>query len=317
MDIQQIHNLTVQEVYTTMETSSRGLSGQEAEKRLTWFGQNVTAKKKEKPLIISFLSNFTHLMALLLWAAGIIGFLAQLPQLAIAIWMVNIINGVFSFWQEFRAGKATMALDNMLPSYARVLRDGGEQKLETRFLVPGDVILLGEGDIVPADCRLVESSDLNVDQSAFTGESVPIHKVKDSEHRDDLSLIEQPNLVFMGSAVTSGTAQAVVMRTGMGTQFGKIASAAQNVVETPSPLQMEMGKITRTVSLMALLVSDCGIYSGGPPTNSHIVISHGCPTDGKKACTHQAPELRRNIGLRHSHLYRQDRNLDPERNDGN
>lgn len=255
METKDIHKIPADKVFSAMDSSSSGLTGQQAEERQKTYGYNSTAKQKEKSLFVSFLSNFTHLMAILLWVAGIVGFLADLPQLAIAIWMVNIINGLFSFWQEFRAGKATKALDKLLPSYARVIRDGREIRLETKFLVPGDVVLLGEGDIVPADCRLVEDNDLNVDQSAFTGESVPIHKMKDETQRDDLSRVEQPNLVFMSCAITSGTGKAVVVETGMKTEFGKIADLTRNVKEEPSPLQKEMRGITRTVSAMALLVS--------------------------------------------------------------
>ena len=127
-----LQKLPVSEVYGALQSSERGLTQQEAEERETSFGKNELQEKKKQSLILKFLSNFTHLMAILLWCAGLIGFIAQMPELGVAIWMVNIINGAFSFWQEFRAGKATEALKKLLPTYARVLRDGTEQRFWPR-----------------------------------------------------------------------------------------------------------------------------------------------------------------------------------------
>ncbi|MEY8355109.1 cation-transporting P-type ATPase [Lachnospiraceae bacterium 54-53] len=252
--LSDIQKLPVPDVYTALETSEKGLSGAEAEGRVEQFGKNVLQEKKGQPLIWKFLSNFTHLMAILLWCAGIVGFIAQLPQLGVAIWMVNIINGVFSFWQEFRAGKATEALRKLLPDYARVLRDGEEQKILAEDLVPGDVILLAEGDRISADARLVDDNDLSVNQSTLTGESHPVHKTKDEVLRDDLSRAEQPNMIFAGTNVAAGTCKAIVYATGMNTEFGKIASLTQTLKEELSPLQKEMNKLTRTVSILAVSI---------------------------------------------------------------
>ena len=110
-------------------------------------------------------------MAILLWVGGAVGFIARIPELGIAIWMVNVINGVFSFWQEYRAEKATEALKKLLPSYTRVLRDGEERRIFAEELVTGDVMVLSEGDRISADGRLVEVSELRIDQSTLTGES--------------------------------------------------------------------------------------------------------------------------------------------------
>jgi Ca2+-transporting ATPase len=133
-----IHTLPISKVYRAMGTRPQGLTQAEATERLQRFGRNVIRKVKGKPLWLKFLTNFTHLMAILLWIGGIVGFIAQMPQLGIAIWMVNIINGLFSFWQEFRAEKATEALRRLLPSYARVLRGGEGQRILAEELVPGE-----------------------------------------------------------------------------------------------------------------------------------------------------------------------------------
>lgn len=119
-------------------------------------------------------------MAILLWVAGLIAFLAQMPQLGIAVWMVNLINGAFAFWQEYRAEKSTEALKQLLPSYTRVLGDGKENRVPAEELVPGDVILLAEGDRVSADARLVQEAELRLDQSTLTGESRPVGKSSDA-----------------------------------------------------------------------------------------------------------------------------------------
>ena len=150
--IAAIHTSGIPEAFSVLSSGPAGLSQDEATKRLQSHGPNVITKVKGKPLWRKFLANFTHLMAILLWVGGIVGFLAQLPQIGIAIWMVNIINGAFSFWQEFKAEKATEALRKLLPSYARALRDGEVQRILAEELVPGDVILLEEGDRISSRC---------------------------------------------------------------------------------------------------------------------------------------------------------------------
>jgi len=219
--------------------------------RLGRFGRNVIREVEGKPLIVKFFANFTHLMAILLWVGGAVGFIAQMPQLGIAIWMVNIINGVFSFWQEYRAEKATEALRKLLPSYARVLRDGEEQRILAEELVPGDVLLLSEGDRISADGRLVEVAELRIDQSTLTGESHAVRKISDGIPQSDLAYAEMPNLVFAGTSVTSGTGKAVIFSTGMATEFGKIANLTQLVQEELSPLQREMAFATKMVTIIA------------------------------------------------------------------
>lgn len=251
---QNIHRLNPEEVYTAVESSAAGLTPEQAQVRLKKYGKNLLAEKKGKSPIISFLSNFTHLMAILLWAAGLIALIAQIPELAIAIWMVNVVNGAFSFWQEFRAGKATDALKKMLPDNVRVVRDGCEMQLLAEELVPGDLILLEEGDKISADARLVNDNDLRVNQSTLTGESHPVRKSRDAVLRDDLTRAEQPNLVFAGTTVASGTGAAIIYATGMATEFGKIANLTQNLKEEDSPLQKELGNVTKKVSLIAVSI---------------------------------------------------------------
>lgn len=247
-----IHGLPVSEVYAALETRIQGLTNSEATARLQRYGSNTIQEVKGKPLIWKFLSNFTHLMAILLWAGGIIGFIARMPQLGIAIFMVNIINGVFSFMQEFRAEKATEALRKLLPVYAGVIRDGEQQRILAEELVPGDVIVLAEGDRVSADARLIDDNDLRCDQSTLTGESNAVRKTGEAMPGKDLAHTEQPNLVFAGTNVAAGAGKAVVYATGMDTEFGKIAGLTQGQKEELSPLQKELGRLTKMVSFMAI-----------------------------------------------------------------
>lgn len=247
----KIHTLTNAEVYRALGTYPAGLTQAEAEERLRRYGPNTLREVKGKPLRLRFLTNFTHLMALLLWVGGLVGFLAQMPQLGIAIWLVNLINGAFSFWQEYKAEKATEALRRLLPAYVRVRRDDSEQRILAEGLVPGDIILLAEGDHLSADARLVSAAELRLDQSTLSGESHPVHKTSDPLAQDHLTRSELPNLVFAGTSVVAGTGAAIVFATAMDTEFGKIAHLTQSVGDELSPLQKEMGRVTKVVTALA------------------------------------------------------------------
>lgn len=247
-----VRELSPDKVCAYFGSSDNGLTAEEAVKRLGKYGRNVIAQKKGKPVIIVFLVNFISLMAILLWIGGAIAFIAQMPELGIAIWLVNVINGVFSFCQEYRAGKATEALKKMLPSNARVVRDGKEQQISAEELVPGDVMIVEEGDKISADARLIMSNDLQVNQSTLTGESNPVRRSADAVINDDLNGFEVPDLIFTGTSVSSGTGRAVVTATGMNTEFGKIANLTQTMKEVQSPLQRELDKLTKQISIIAV-----------------------------------------------------------------
>jgi len=253
-DFKNSYQLPVVEVQKVLETSPQGLSMSEAGNRLSVFGSNALQKPKSTSLLKKFFANFTHLMAILLWIGGAVAFIARMPQLGIAVWAVNLINGAFSFWQEFRAEKATEALKRMLPVFSQVYRDGVLQHIPAEQLVPGDLIQLAEGDRISADCRLVQQSNLRVDESALTGESRPVRKIVEPILDEHLTRAEIRNLVFAGTSVTQGTGQALVVATGMKTEFGKIADLTQNVPDELSPLQKEMEQVTRVVTLIAVLV---------------------------------------------------------------
>lgn len=247
-----ISKLQAEEVYKALGSSASGLTSEQAVEYQKKQGKNLIEEKRKKSVILIFLGNFTHLMAILLWIGGAVAFFAGMPQLAVAIWLVNVINGVFSFMQEHRAGKATEALKNMLPSYARVIRDGEEQKILAEDLVIGDIILLEEGDKISADARLLVCSDLQVNQSTLTGESNPVRKISEPIFRDDLTKAETPNLIFAGTNVSEGNGKAIVTEIGMKTEFGKIANLTQSMEADESPLQKELDRLTKQISVIAI-----------------------------------------------------------------
>lgn len=242
------------DVYKAMDTSSQGLQQSEVQDRESKYGKNVIQKVKGEPLWKRFLNNFTSTMAWLLWVAGAIAFAAKLTELGIAIWLVNVINGCFSFWQEYQANKATEALSNMMPSYSRVIRNGKSAKVLSADLVPGDVVQVEEGDDVPADIRVLKSTSLQVNQSSLTGEVNPVNKDAKPITQTSDNHYEFTNIICSGTSVVKGNATGVVIKTGMNTDFGNIATLTQNVQEDSSPLQKELGVLTKQLSILAVSI---------------------------------------------------------------
>ncbi|QWV95650.1 cation-transporting P-type ATPase [Geomonas oryzisoli] len=248
------HELPVSELYAALGTSAAGLSSSEAAARLNRFGPNTIRAAAGKPLYLKLLADFSHPMALLLWGGGAMAYLGGTPQLACAIWSVIFINALFSFWQEYRAEQAVEALKRLLPAQATVLRDGVERQVPAQELVPGDLVRVNPGDRICADARVVSEWDLRVDQSTLSGEAHPARKTADPLTGQPLSRTELPNLVFAGTSAVAGTGSAVVCATGMRTEFGRIAHLATATSETPSPLQLEIDRMTRVVTALALAV---------------------------------------------------------------
>ena len=249
----KIYQLSNEEVFKEMGTSQDGLTSNEAQKRLEEYGLNQIEEIKKRPLIYAFLANFYNILALLLWAASFLAFIAGIPQLGIAIICVIVINALFSFWQEYEAEKATEALKNILPSKARVIRDGQELEILANQLVPGDVLVLGEGDNISADARLIEAYQMKVDNSTLTGESRPVRKISDLSEEED-NFVEMHNLVFAGTSVTSGSGKAIIFATGPKTEFSKIAALTQEVKEEPSPLQKQISRLAQIIAVIAIIM---------------------------------------------------------------
>lgn len=236
-----------------MDSQMRGLSAEEAQKRLEQYGKNELAQAKQESLFKKLLRNFTSLMALLLWAGGIMAIVSGALELGISIFCVNLINGFFSFFQEFKAEKATNALQKMLSVNARVVRDGEEVRIPATDIVPGDVMVLEAGDRINADARILSCSDFSADQSTLTGESNPIRKTSDAMLKD-CEYLEAENMVFSGTSAAAGTCRALAVSTGMKSEFGKIASLTQSTEKSLSPLQKELNILTKQIAVIALSV---------------------------------------------------------------
>ncbi len=262
MSSSPIHSLRVTEVYASLETSSNGLGEPEARARLSLYGPNLILEAPAPPLVRRLVPHLMHVMALLLWVAGGIALAGGRPLIGVLIWAVVLVNAGFSLWQEYRAERAVGALRQVLPDFARVLRDGRESEIPASEVVPGDVLVLAEGDNIPADARVVEEYGLRTNHATLTGDAVALRRTAEASLSEGLSELERPNLLFAGTSVASGTGRAVVFATGMLTQFGRIANLTQQVREGPSPLQREMRRITRVISMIALGVGGIVFFSG-------------------------------------------------------
>ena len=252
----RITQLTPDAALASLHSQASGLTAGEAHRRLAEYGSNRIEESRRAPLLLRFLREFTHFFALILWVAAALAFFAEVSNpgqgmatLACAILGVIAINGSFSFWQEYRAERAITALKRMLPHQVTVLRDGAASRLPAEHLVPGDVLLVGEGDSVPADCRLIESDAVRVNLAIITGESLPKSRVAAASPNDDL--LHGHNVLLAGSAVVAGQGKAVVFATGMRTEFGRIAHLTQAGRDPLSPLQNEISRLSRLVALLA------------------------------------------------------------------
>lgn len=250
-----LYSLRPSEVYVEFDTSPEGLSSGEAEARLSLFGPNTLPEPDALPLWRKIIEHFTHPMALVLGGAGLLAWLAGHPTLLWIIWFVVGLNAAFSFWQEYRAEQAVSALADVLPNMARVLRDGEEVLVPAPEIVPGDMLVLEQGNNIPADARVVKQYGLRTNQAVLTGEAMAALKTESASFNENLTELERPNLLFMGSSIVSGTGYAVVYATGGQTQFGRIARLTQSPEEAVSPLECEINRLTRILSIMAVAVA--------------------------------------------------------------
>jgi len=252
----QVTRLSTAEVIASLKTTEAGLDSAEARRRLQEFGPNRIEELKATPLWLRFLREFTHFFALILWIAAGLAWFAEwrspgsgMWQLGAAIVAVILVNGVFSFLQEYRAERAIAALRMLLPSRVKVLRDGELQTLAADVLVPGDVVVVEEGDNVPADCRLIEAAGLRANLATITGESLA--RSRTAESMADGQPLDAKNVLLAGTSLVSGRGRAVIYATGMQTEFGRIAHLTQTVGEAGSPLQREIARLSRLIATLA------------------------------------------------------------------
>lgn len=255
-----------------------GLSSEEAAGLLRVAGPNRLPQSRGPSLIAKLAKQLTHFFAVMLWVAAALAFVGGMPQLAVAIVAVVVINGVFSFAQEERATRAAAALTQLMPTTATVLRDGGTTRIDAETLVPGDIVLLREGVRVSADARLIASDGLIVDTSTMTGESIPVARQALTLRDAPLPLSGAENLVLAGTHVVTGSGTAVVVRTGASTMLGGIARMTGEVVRRPTPLQNDLRRTVKIIAAFAIGAG--GVFFGvsaalGTPARDGFLFAVG------------------------------------------
>ena len=262
------HSLTVAESLKSLSSTLTGLSSTEAAQRLEQFGPNeLQTQGRVSPWTI-LLEQFKNvLIIILLLATTLSAFLGHGVE-AIAITVIVLFAVILGFIQEFRAERAIEALREMAAPNATVLRDGREQRIPAKDLVPGDLIVLGTGDKVPADARLTEAINLQTVEAPLTGESAPVEKHSEALLDDQLPPADQKNMAFAGTAVTYGRGRALIVATGMATEFGKIARMLEEVDTAKTPLQKNLDRIGKSLARAAfavvLVIVAVGLFRGQP-----------------------------------------------------
>ena len=253
--LDNLHAHLPEEVLHRLQTSSTGLTVAEADCRRATFGPNSIENRASQSVFRNFAGQFTHFFALVLWLAAALAFLSELRQagegmatLGWAIVAVIAINGLFAFAQEYRAQRAIDALSRLLPQTAHVLRNGVMQEILATELVPGDVIELDSGALIPADCVLLDAYAVRVNNATITGESVPQLRDASPSHVD---VLNARNILLAGTVLAAGRARAVVYATGTKTQFGRIAHLTQTGIKQSSPLLDEIRRLSRWTAMLA------------------------------------------------------------------
>lgn len=242
-------------VLNELGSSANGLSTEEVKIRLKKYGLNeLRAEDKTSPLKL-LLEQFSDLLVIILIIAAVIS--AGVGQMveAIAIIIIVILAGVLGFIQEFQAGKAIESLKKMAAPHARVLRNGEVIEIEASEIVPGDIVLIAAGDSIPADSRIIESQNLRIDEAPLTGESTPVDKSAEVLEDESISIGDRHNMLFMGTNATYGRGKAVVVGTGMNTEFGKIADMLQSTENRKTPLQLNLDQLGKKIGIFSIILA--------------------------------------------------------------
>ncbi len=264
IDVKEHLKATADVIAELKTDEERGLQASEAEARLAQYGPNKLDEAKKDPLWKRFMAQLADPMIILLIVAAIISAIAGAVQGesdiadVVIILFVVVVNAVLGVVQESKAEEALEALQEMAAATSKVIRDGRQIDLKSQELVPGDVIVLEAGDAVPADARIVECASMKVEESALTGESVPVDKSTDAlgvpEGADDVPLGDRTNMVYMGSTVVYGRGRAVVASTGMATEMGKIAESISEAEDERTPLQLRLAELSRILTIGVIVI---------------------------------------------------------------
>jgi len=250
------HALNIDEVLRILNTDpDKGLSSHEAGERIRRYGYNVIEAKAKRGFIQILVGQIANLFMILLLVASIIAFVVGEIGDSISIWIVMAIMIVAGVIQEYRAEKALEKLKELTIPKAKVIRDGKLVELDTRLIVPGDIIVLNEGDKVPADARLIEAHNLYVDESMLTGESQPVEKKHDVVLDPNTPVADRANMVFNGTYIVRGSGRAVVVSTGLNTELGKIAKMVAEAGEEKTRLHIEMDRLARQLTGVIVVIA--------------------------------------------------------------
>lgn len=261
-DIQKCWNMSSKEVFEKLETSETGLTSIEAKKRLEKFGKNALDEVKRPSLIVRFLNQLKDAMIIVLLVAALISGILAIVQKeymdlvdSFLILFIVVVNAIIGLIQEDNAEKALSALKDMNKPYTKVLRDGEVVKILSEELVIGDVVVLEAGDVAPADMRLFESVSLKVEEASLTGESVPSEKNTAVIDQDEVPIGDRDNMCYSTGVITYGRGKAVVIKTGMDTEVGKIAKMLAEDKKQSTPLQKQLDKSAKIISIGILIIA--------------------------------------------------------------
>jgi Ca2+-transporting ATPase len=257
----EAYQKSIEELYETLDTKEKGLTTSEAEERLQKYGKNELATGRKRSPLLIFLNQFRDLLVIILIAAGlitaIIGIVENDPNViieVIAITVVIILNAGLGFYQEYSAEKAIEALQSLAKSEVIVLRNKEKKRLKAEYLVPGDIVFLEAGNVIPADIRLIQSYEINVSEAILTGESLPVRKdIKTLPQ--DTSLAERTNMVYKGTTISSGSGKGVVTETGLDTELGKIASSLSEIEREETPIQKKLNTLAKQLTLFIVIIA--------------------------------------------------------------
>ncbi len=258
-----------------LNSAPEGLTESEAARRLRNVGLNEPVPPQRSHPFVTFLANFTHTLALLLWFAAGLAFAAGIPELGAAIVAVVAVNGVFAFVQEYRAERIVASLMRRVAVRALVRRDGVERRVAAADLVPGDVVRLAAGDVVPADCALLSSDNLTVDLSVVTGESAPVERTPAPVvlEAGELAAAGAANLAPAGASVVTGLADAVVYATGPASTMGRVAAMVEGVQRGPSVLESQVAGLSRLTAVIAVLAGAATLGVAAVSTNVEFLAA--------------------------------------------
>ncbi|MFA5576734.1 MAG: cation-translocating P-type ATPase [Tissierellaceae bacterium] len=249
------------EVFTSLDVEpGLGLTREEAENRLNIYGSNELREGTKKSFLLRLVNQFMDFLVLILVAAALISFFIGEPRDAVVIIAIVILNALLGLYQEGKAEKALEALKKMASPRAKVIREGQLMELDANDLVPGDIVSLDAGDIIPADLRLIECSNLKIEEASLTGESVAVDKFSDLKYSEDISLGDRKNMAFMSTSITYGRAKGIVVETGHHTEIGKIATMIQSYEDELTPLQRQLNHLGKVLGLTTIAI--CALVFG-------------------------------------------------------